>query len=113
MIKKLYKSLCYSLDGIKVAYQQEPSLRIEAYVLLPLLPVAILLAGDVLKLLALIAPIFVILALELINTAIEAVCDMYTTSEHPQIKIAKDCGSAAVFLAILWLLVSWSAVLIL
>ncbi len=38
-----------------------------------------------------------ILALELINTAIEAAVDLTTTNIHPLAKIAKDCGSAASF----------------
>lgn len=39
----------------------------------------------------------IILAVELINTAIEAVCDAVTKKYNPLIKIAKDCGSAATF----------------
>lgn len=38
-----------------------------------------------------------ILALELINTAIEAAVDLTTSEIHPLAKIAKDCGSAASF----------------
>ena len=39
----------------------------------------------------------IILAVELINTAIEATCDAITKEYNPLIKIAKDCGSAATF----------------
>lgn len=39
-----------------------------------------------------------ILSIELINTAIEKVCDAITTEYNPLIKIAKDCGSAATFI---------------
>ena len=39
----------------------------------------------------------IILALELINTAIEAAVDLTTTEIHPLAKVAKDCGSAASF----------------
>ena len=38
-----------------------------------------------------------ILSIELINTAIEKVCDAITTEYNPLIKIAKDCGSGATF----------------
>lgn len=40
----------------------------------------------------------VILAVELLNTAIEAACDAITKHYNPLIKIAKDCGSGATFI---------------
>lgn len=111
MIEKLYNSLLYSLSGILLAYRQEASLRIEAYTLLPLAMLSFWVADDGKTLAMLLAPIFAIFSLELINTSIEAVCDMYTMSTHDQVKIAKDCGSAAVFVAILWLVATWVLVL--
>ena len=39
----------------------------------------------------------ILLAVELLNTAIEAACDAITKHYNPLIKIAKDCGSAATF----------------
>ncbi|MCI6627648.1 MAG: diacylglycerol kinase [Tenericutes bacterium] len=39
----------------------------------------------------------IILAIELLNTAIEATCDAITKEFNPYIKVAKDCGSAATF----------------
>ena len=44
-----------------------------------------------------ILSIVMVLAAELVNTAIEAVVDMVTLEFHPLAKIAKDCGSAATF----------------
>ena len=41
----------------------------------------------------------VVLAIELLNTAIEAVVDLVTKEIHPLAKIAKDCGSAAAFVS--------------
>ena len=43
----------------------------------------------------------VILSIELLNTAIEAAIDLVTLEYHPLAKIAKDCGSAATFIAVL------------
>ena len=39
----------------------------------------------------------ILLSVELLNTAIEAVCDAITKHYNPLIKIAKDCGSGATF----------------
>lgn len=45
----------------------------------------------------LVCMLTLILSVELINTAIESVCDLITKEYNPKIKIAKDCGSAATF----------------
>ena len=50
--------------------------------------------------LVILAMFFVIFA-EMINTAIEAVVDLYTDIYHPKAKIAKDIGAGAVVLAVL------------
>ena len=94
---RFIKSIKYSLDGLFYAYRYEQSLWIHGF--------AVLLA-DVLGFIFQIrlaewAIIFIalgiILALELINTAIEAAVDLTTTEIHPLAKVAKDCGSAASF----------------
>ena len=60
----------------------------------------------------LIAASFVSLAVELLNTAIEAVVDYISLEKHPLAKRAKDAGSAAQLLAttmvaLLWLMAWW------
>lgn len=52
-----------------------------------------------------------ILAAELLNTAIEVVVDYISIDQHPMAGKAKDCGSAAVALAALAAGVAWAAVL--
>ena len=53
-----------------------------------------------------------VLAAELLNTAIEEVVDYLSTEEHPRAKKAKDCGSAGVALAALAAGVAWVVVLL-
>ena len=76
---RFIKSIKYSLDGLFYAYRYEQSLWIHGCAVI----IAIILG--------------IILALELINTAIEAAVDLTTTKIHPLAKVAKDCGSAASF----------------
>ena len=45
----------------------------------------------------LVCMLTLILSVELLNTAIESVCDLVTKEYNMKIKIAKDCGSAATF----------------
>lgn len=54
---------------------------------------------------------FVVLAMECINTGIEACVDMITKDFHPLAKIAKDTASAAVFLSIISAIFIWSMLL--
>ncbi|MCB6178286.1 diacylglycerol kinase [Rhodobacter sp. Har01] len=54
----------------------------------------------------------VLLAAELLNTAIEEVVDYISTDPDPRAKKAKDCGSAGVALAALAGGVAWVVVLV-
>ena len=94
---RFIKSIKYSLDGLFYAYRYEQSLWIHGAAVI----LAIILGFSFQIRLAEWAIIFIalgiILALELINTAIEAAVDLTTTEIHPLAKVAKDCGSAASF----------------
>ena len=94
---RFIKSIKYSLDGLFYAYRYEQSLWIHGAAVI----LAIILGFSFQIRLAEWAIIFIalgiILALELINTAIEAAVDLTTTEYHPLAKVAKDCGSAASF----------------
>lgn len=97
-VARFFKSIKYSLDGLYYAYRYEQSLWLHGFATI----LAIIL-GIIFKIkLSEWAIIFIalgsILALELINTAIEAAVDLTTTKIHPLAKIAKDCGSAASFI---------------
>lgn len=96
-IGRFLKSIKYSLDGLYYAYRYEQSLWLHG-----LVTILAVIMGFIFKIsLSEWAIIFIalgaILALELINTAIEAAVDLTTTEIHPLAKIAKDCGSAASF----------------
>lgn len=97
-VGRFFKSIKYSLDGLYYAYRYEQSLWIHG-----LATILAIILGIIFKIkLSEWAIIFIalgsILALELINTAIEAAVDLTTTEIHPLAKIAKDCGSAASFI---------------
>lgn len=96
-ISRFFKSIKYSLDGLVYAYRYEQSLWLHGFV-----SILAVIFGIIFKIkLSEWAIIFIalgsILALELINTAIEAAVDLTTSEIHPLAKIAKDCGSASSF----------------
>jgi diacylglycerol kinase len=93
----LRKRFEYSVDGLKAAWEAESSLRLEvAAVVLLVVLLAVLRASEIWwAIFALLAACVV--SAELVNTAIENMCDLFHPEVHSRIKVAKDCGSAAVF----------------
>lgn len=94
---RFLRSWSYSFDGLKYAYRYEQSMLIHVFVTIAVIVVNLLLKVSLIHWLISILAIGMVLAAELINTAIEAVVDMVTLEIHPLAKIAKDCGSAATF----------------
>ena len=54
----------------------------------------------------------ILLATELLNTAVEAIVDKVSPEWHELAKRAKDCGSAAVYLMLLGIALSWLLIII-
>ncbi len=108
----LARALRNSYSGFAFAYRSERALRQEAIALAIAVPVAFWISEDPLRRALLIASLIAILVAELLNTAIEKVCDLVHPAPHPNIKAAKDMGSAAVLAAIvasglLWGVTLW------
>lgn len=94
---RLLNSFKYSWEGLKYAYKYEQSMAIHVSA-----TALVIIAGFVFKIsyvewILCLFMIGIIVATELINTAIEAVVDLACPVEHPLAKIAKDTASAAVF----------------
>lgn len=107
----LFKNTRYALAGIKDIIQHEPSFRVEL-VLFVLMQLSILLLSvSFWQGLLLSASLFVPLIVEAINSAIERTVDLVTNDYHEMAKKAKDAGSAAVFLSLMFTLLIWVAVL--
>lgn len=106
-VKHMFAATSYSLQGIATAAKSEISFIQEIIVLLAL-PLAAWLYGipALFIVLVFICWIFV-MALELLNMAIEAICNLVSPDFHPLVKIAKDAGSAAVFLAVCANIIFW------
>jgi diacylglycerol kinase (ATP) len=101
----------YSIDGFRHAWRNEHAFRQELMVALPAAIVALFLPISAFQKLALIAVLGLVLLVELINAAIEAVVDRVSLERHPLSKAAKDLGSAAVALTIAMAGATWAVVL--
>lgn len=95
--KRFLKSIKYSLDGLIYAYHYEQSLWLHGFATILAVVLGFIFNISLSEWAILFIALGSILALELINTAIEAAVDLTTEEIHPLAKIAKDCGSAASF----------------
>ncbi len=95
---RFFKSIKYSLQGLFYAYRYEQSLWIHGIATIVAIALGIIFQIKLSEWAIIFIALGSILALELINTAIEAAVDLTTTKIHPLAKIAKDCGSAASFI---------------
>lgn len=105
--KRIYAAFLYSMQGFRTAWKSEHAFRQELILVVPGVVLALLLPVSGLEKVVLIAVLGLVLIVELINSAIEAVVDRISFERHPLSKNAKDFGSAAVFLALLLAGLAW------
>ena len=108
-IKRIFNAFFCSLRGLKFAWKYESAFRQEAIMVAVLFPSTFFLAQSLAHWSALIAALCLLLLTELINSAIETLADRITLEHDPMIGRAKDIGSAAVTLAISFIVLIWLA----
>ena len=111
-LRRVWNAFSYSLAGLKAAYLCEDAFRQEVWLALLLIPAALALPVPWLGRGMMIASVLLVLVVELLNSAIEAVVDRVSLENHRLAKRAKDIGSAAVLVSLLIVVVVWSCVLL-
>ncbi len=106
-ITHLIHSTRYSIKGLKAAFQHEAAFRQELFLCLLLIPAAFWLGQTTVERLLLIGSCLLVLIVELVNSAIEAVVDRIGPELHELSGRAKDIGSAAVFIALVFTGIVW------
>lgn len=109
---RLWKALFYSLDGLSAAFRHEAAFRGEVVLALVLIPIAVHAPATGVGKALMVASVLLVLIVELVNSAIEAVTDRISLENHVLAKRAKDMGSAAVMIALLNVPVVWLLVLV-
>ncbi len=109
---RLWKAFFHSFNGLADAYRHESAFRQEVVLSLILIPVSLLLQASGLGHALMISSVMLILITELLNSAIEATIDRFSTENHILAKRAKDIGSAAVLLSIVNLVAVWGFILV-
>ena len=111
-ISRIIDAAGYSWQGLSAAYQHEAAFRQELFLALIMVPLAIWLGENGLESAILIGSVFVVLIAEILNSAIEAVVDRFGHEHHELSGRAKDMGSAAVFLALTNVAITWGLILL-
>ncbi len=104
---RIISACVYSIEGLKTAFQGEAAFRQEMALFLLFIPLLILLPFSLVIKLVLLTANTIVLIVELLNSAIEAVVDLVSPEYDILAKNAKDMGSAAVFLAVILASTVW------
>ncbi len=99
-LARVWRAFFYSRDGFIAAYKNEAAFRQEIWLALVLIPLALFLPVNALGKTLMIASVLLVLIVELLNSAIEAVVDLASPNQHELAKRAKDMGSAAVLISL-------------
>lgn len=99
------------MQGLRLAWVHEAAFRQELMLAIIMLPIALLVDITTIERLFLILTLFIVLIVELLNSAIEAVVDRVGHEIHPLSGQAKDVASAAVFMSLALCGITWAVVL--
>jgi len=109
--RRIISALGYSIEGFKSAWRNEHAFRQELMLVVAAVIIAFILPVAAWERLLLIGVFVLVLVVELINSAIEAVVDRVSLERNPLSKNAKDFGSAAVLLMLLLAGATWAVIL--
>jgi diacylglycerol kinase (ATP) len=108
---RFLRAFGYSFQGFKHAWREEAAFRQEVGLSALLIPLGVFLGRSGVERALLVSPMLLILVVEMLNSAVEAVVDRHGTDRHPLAGMAKDMGSAAVMLSFILLGTVWLLVL--
>lgn len=109
--KQLWNAFQWSMKGLRAGWRHEASFRLEACLAIVLVPLGLWLGHGGLEKLGLIIAPMLVLSAELLNSAVEAVVDKVSPEFHELAGRAKDMGSAAVFVMMVNVILTWALIL--
>jgi diacylglycerol kinase (ATP) len=108
---RVLKAAKWSIQGLAAAWLHESSFRLEVCLFVVLAPMGIWLGQTPVEQVLLVGVLILVLAAELLNSAIEAVIERFGNELHDLAGRAKDMGSAAVFVLMMNALLAWGLIL--
>lgn len=111
-IKRIINATGFSMRGLYAAFKHEAAFRQELALCAVLAPLAIWLGETAVEKSLMIGSLMLVLIVELLNSAVEAVVDRVSNEQHELSGRAKDIGSAAVFISLANVTVIWALIII-
>jgi diacylglycerol kinase (ATP) len=111
-VTRVLRAMVASVNGLAGAFREEAAFRQELALSLIVIPGGLWVGHSGVERALLIAPMLLILIVELLNSAIEATVDRIGLERHVLAGLAKDIGSAAVFMSFVLLVAMWLLVLL-
>lgn len=111
-LKRLINACFFSVAGFKATWRHEEAFRQEVMLFVVSTPLALWLGKSAIEIVLLIGSVVLVLLVELLNSAVEAVVDRVGFEHHELSGRAKDIGSAAVMLSLIWAAVTWGLILL-
>jgi diacylglycerol kinase (ATP) len=109
--RRILMATKWSLQGLRFAWLYESSFRLEVYLFAVVAPLGLWLGQTAIERVLLVGSGLLVLSVELLNSAIEAVIERYGAEHHELAGRAKDMGSAAVFVLMMNVVLVWALVL--
>lgn len=111
-LKRLINACFFSVAGFKATWRHEEAFRQEVMLFVVSTPLALWLGESAIEIVLLIGSVVLVLLVELLNSAVEAVVDRVGFEHHELSGRAKDIGSAAVMLSLVWAAATWGLILL-
>lgn len=109
-LRRIARAIQFSLAGLRHAAMNETAVREELIALVVLVPLSAVLPVSTVEHLLLVLPLMLLVAVELLNSAVERTVDRISDEQHPLAGQAKDMASAAVFVVVLMAGLSWTVI---
>ena len=110
--RHLVNATRFSMQGLKYAISEESAFRQEVAMAMLLTPMAFYIGSNLVETAILLMVLLSVLSIELLNSGLEAIVDKTTPEHHELAGRAKDMGSAAIFVALVILCVTWTLLII-
>jgi len=111
-LKRFTNAILFSVAGFRATWKHEEAFRQEVVAFIVAVPLAFWLTNDNVERVLLIASVVLVMIVELLNSAVEAVVDRVGTEFHELAGRAKDIGSSAVMLSIMLAIATWLLILV-
>ncbi len=109
-LKRIYNAFFFSMHGFKACFKTEEAFRQEVYLAIIMIPLGLWLGKNAVEQSLLVGSVFLVLTVEILNTAVERAIDRISFEKHDLSKEAKDMGSAAVFLMLMMTGLIWTLI---